>query len=118
MTRIPGAHCYAFFAGLSNFADLADSEPGTFYLTDYLTRHFDRLVFEGLGIDRHPELLPVYFGHYTRVLYLAQTQDAGLVTAAQAAAARLGLRFEMRFTGLTGLENFLNRNAGLALEVA
>ena len=42
--RIPGAHCYEFFAGSETFAELADDEPGTFYLTDFLLRHFDRLV--------------------------------------------------------------------------
>ena len=62
--RIPGAHCYEFFAGSAEFAAMAEAEPGTFYLTDFLLRHFERLVIEGLGIDRHPELLPSYFGNY------------------------------------------------------
>ena len=63
-TRLPGAHCYEFFAGASVFATLADEEPGTFYLTDFLTRHFDRLIRGGLGLDDHPELKPAYFGNY------------------------------------------------------
>ena len=84
-----------------------EEELGTFFLTDYLVRHFDRLVLEGMGIDRHPELLDMYFGNYTRVVYLAQVEDAGLREQAEAAAARLGLGFEMRVTGLGGLEDFL-----------
>lgn len=109
--RIPGPHCYAFYAGEKVFEALADAEPGTFYLTDFLVRQFDTLVIEGLGIDRHPELLPMYFGNYTRVVYLAQTEDAALQRAAQAAAARLGLRYEYRFTGLSGLADFVRTAA-------
>ena len=67
--RIPGAHCYEFFAGADAFEALADDEPGTFYLTDFLLRHFDRLVIRGLGLDRHPELAPQYFGNYRRLVY-------------------------------------------------
>jgi hypothetical protein len=52
--RLPGAHCYEFFATSAAFAKLGEAEPGTFYLTDFLVRHFDRLVIAGLGIDRHP----------------------------------------------------------------
>jgi hypothetical protein len=97
--RLPGAHCYEVYAGAAAFAELADEEPGTFYLTDFLVRAFDRLVIRGLGIDRHPELLPVYFGNYRRVVYLSQTDDPSLVDAARAAADRLGLAFERRHTG-------------------
>lgn len=105
--RIGGPHCYAFYAGEATFAALAEAEPGTFYLTDFLARQFDTLVIEGLGLDRHPELLPIYFGNYRRLLYLAQTTDPGLEAAARAAAARLGLAYEYRFTGLSGLAAFL-----------
>jgi hypothetical protein len=105
--RIGGPHCYAFYAGEAVFTALAEAEPGTFYLTDFLVRQFDTLVIEGLGLDRHPELLPVYFGNYRRLLYLAQTEDSELETAARAAAARLGLAYERRFTGLCGLAAFL-----------
>jgi hypothetical protein len=97
--RLPGAHCYEFFAGSAAFATLADEEPATFWLTDFLVRAFDPLVIRGLGIDRHPELLPVYFGNYRRVVYLSQTDDPALVDAARAAADRLGLAFEHRPTG-------------------
>lgn len=97
--RLPGAHCYEFYAGSAEFARLSEEEPGTFWLTDFLVRNFDRLVIRGLGIDRHPELLPVYFGNYRRVVYLSQTPDAELVEAARRAAQRLGLAFEHRHTG-------------------
>jgi hypothetical protein len=97
--RLPGAHCYEFYAGSAAFAAMADEEPGTFYLTDFLARNFDRLVWAGLGLDRHPELLPTYFGNYRRLIYLAQTDDPGLVRAARRAARRLGLAFELRRTG-------------------
>jgi hypothetical protein len=101
--RIEGAHCYEVYAGRAAFATLADEEPGTFYLTDFLVRNFDRLVIRGLGLDRHPELLPVYFGNYRRLVYLAQTDDAVLTAGAAAGAASLGLTFERRFTGLGDL---------------
>jgi hypothetical protein len=109
--RIEGPHCYAFFAGQDAFDALAEAEPGTFYLTDFLARQFETLVIEGLGLDRHPELLPDYFGNYTRLLYLAQTDDPELTAKAEAAAARLGLRFERRPTGLGGLADFVRKAA-------
>ena len=100
--RIPGAHCYEFFAGSAAFAALADDEPGTFYLTDFLLRHFDRLVIRGLGLDRHPELAPQYFGNYRRLVYLAQVDAPERIAAARAAAERLGLEFAYRVTGYGG----------------
>ena len=105
--RIEGEHCYAFYAGLDTFAAEHEAEIGTFYLTDYLVRHFDRLIIKGLGLDRHPQLLPVYFGHYTRLLYLAQLPDEKLDLKARMAAERLGLRYERRMTGLEGVSGFL-----------
>ena len=99
VARLEGAHCYEIYAGRAAFAAMSDEEPGTFYLTDFLARNFERLVIQGLGIDRHPELLPMYFGNYTRVVFLAQTDDAALTTLARRGARRLGLRFERRFTG-------------------
>ena len=98
--RLAGAHCYEVFAGRAAFATLAEDEPGTFYLTDFLARNFERLVIRGLGLDGHPELLPIYFGNYRRLVYLAQTDDDDLTAAATAGAVRLGLAFERRFTGL------------------
>jgi len=105
--RLPGAHCYEFFAGGPNFAALAEEEPCTFYLTDFLAWHFERLVIEGLGIDRHPELLPLYFGNYKRLVYLAQTDPPLRLDEARQAAERLGLAFEHRFTGYGDLEKGL-----------
>ena len=105
--RIGGPHCYAFYAGQQVFEALADAEPGTFYLTDFLTRQFDTLVIEGLGLDRHPELLELYFGNYRRLIYLAQTEDPALQAQARAAAERLGLEYEYRFTGLGELARFV-----------
>ena len=97
--RLPGTHCYEFFAGQQTFAQLHDAEPGTFYLTDFLVKHFDRLVIKALWLDTHPELLSDYFGNYTRLIYLAQTDNPDLVTQAENAAQRLGLRFELCPTG-------------------
>jgi len=97
--RIAGAHCYEFFATPAAFAALSDAEPGTFYLTDFLLRHFDRLVIRTLGIDRHPELLPVYFGNYRRLVYLAQAPRRESELEARAIAGRLGLECVVRFTG-------------------
>jgi hypothetical protein len=97
--RLAGAHCYQFYAGTAAFEAIADEDPATFFLTDFLARNFDRLVICGLGIDRHPELLPVYFGNYHRLVYLAQTDDPALVRTARRAARRLGLAFEHRRTG-------------------
>ena len=98
--RLPGAHCYEFFAGAARFAALHDAEPGTFYLTDFLAKHFDTLVWRGLGLDRHPSLLPTYFGNYRRVVLLSQTDDFAIVAAAEVAAKRLGLAFDHEPTGL------------------
>ncbi len=109
--RLPGEHCYAFYAGLERFAALHEAEIGTFYLTDYLVRHFDRLIIAGLGLDRHPQLRDAYFGHYTRLLYLAQTDDADLSRRAEKAAGHLGLRFERLFTGYGLLDPFLQTKA-------
>jgi hypothetical protein len=100
VARLEGAHCYEVYAGRAAFAALHDAEPGTFYLTDFLARNFDRLVVRGLGLDRHPELLPTYFGNYRRLVYLAQADDAALTARAEAAAEHLGLVFERRLVGL------------------
>jgi len=97
--RLPGAHCYEAFATSAVFAQLADEEPGTFYLTDFLLRHFERLVIAGLGIDRHPELAASYFANYRRLTYLAQTHDERARARAAGIAQRMGLEFQYRFTG-------------------
>jgi len=105
--RIEGDHCYAFYSKPGEFDALMQEEIGTFFLTDYLVRHFDRLIIQGLGLDRHPQLMSAYFGHYKRVVYLAQIRDTSLEKKARKAAERLGLNFEMRVTGLGGLETFV-----------
>lgn len=110
--RIAGPHCYSFFAGGAVFDALAEAEIGSFYLTDYLARHFERLVIEGLGLDRHPELRDLYFGNYKKLIYLAQTEDAELTARAAAAAERLGLAFERHFTGYGELGAFLEEHDG------
>ena len=98
--RLPGAHCYEFYAGAGHFAELALDEPGTFYLTDFLTRHFDRLVKQGLGLEQHPELMDSYFGNYRRLVYLSQTKSSKLEQAAREHADYLGLEYKHRHTGL------------------
>jgi hypothetical protein len=105
--RIPGAHCYEFFATAPLFAALAEAELGTFYLTDFLLRHFERLVIRGLGLDRHPELFDAYFGNYRKLVYLAQSADAAAQQQARAIAARMGLQYEYRETGYGTLETTL-----------
>ncbi len=106
-TRIGGDHCYAFYRGVEAFNSAHFEDPTCFYLTDYLARHFERLIIQGLWIDRHPELLESYFGHYTRLVYLAQQEDPALDRLAEAAAERLGLDYERVFTGMGDLERFL-----------
>ena len=107
--RIEGAHCYAFYTGLDRFDALMEENPAVFFLTDFLVRHFDRLVIQGLGLDRYPQLLKDYFGNYTKVVYLAQLPDATLEAKASAAATRLGMPLEVVHTGLGELEAFLVR---------
>jgi len=97
--RLPGAHCYEFLATPHVFAQLCEAEPGTFYLTDFLLRHFERLVVRSLGLDRHPELAAEYFRNYKKLIYLAQVETPGAIERARAIAARFGFEFEYRFTG-------------------
>ena len=96
---IPGPHCYAFFEGTQGFLTRAGDEFTAFYLTDFLVRQFDAFVWRPLGLDRHPDLRDMYFAHYTKLVYQAQTDDPALTTLAQTCANRLGLAFERRFTG-------------------
>lgn len=110
--RLAGAHCYEFLAGSSHFFALHDAEPTTFYLTDFLVRHFDRLVWSGLGLDRWPQLRDDYFGNYTRVAYLAQTSDPALEAKAKEAAERLGLGFERIEVGYGDMEPAIVAAAG------
>jgi hypothetical protein len=112
--RLPGDHCYAFFAGVDDWLAMHEAEPRTFYLTDFLCRHFDRFVVEGLRLDTHPELLPAYFGNYVRLVYLAQSRSPALLRRAREAAAYLGLELEVRHTGYGDLRPALEREAAAA----
>lgn len=100
---IRGPHCYAFFEGVDAFEDRG--EVTAFYLTDFLARQFDAFVWKPLGLDRHPQLREMYFGNYEKLVYLAQTEDAGLTAKAAECADRLGLTFERRFTGYGELKD-------------
>ena len=104
---IAGPHCYSFFEGNDRFAATSGDEVTTFYLTDFLVRQFDAFVIKPMGLDRHPELRDMYFGNYEKLVYQAQTDDPALTQKAKAAAARLGLAFERRFTGYGDLQTSL-----------
>ena len=97
--RIAGPHCYSFFAGNDTFADWGDDTMRAFFLTDFLARQFDAFITRPLGLDRHPQLRDMYFGNYEKLVYLAQSDDAELDRRAEAAAEKLGLAYERRFTG-------------------
>lgn len=105
--RIGGPHCYAFFAGQADFEELAEQELGTFYLTDYLARHFDTLIVKGMGLDKYPGMTEMMFANYKRLVYLAQTDDPILDQKAEKAAERLGLTFQRVKTGYGELADFL-----------
>jgi uncharacterized protein DUF1638 len=113
--RLPGAHCYGFLAGNDVWDAIHEEDPATFYLTDFLARHFEAIVIRGLKLDVHPELEPMMFGNYRRLVYLAQTDDPELLERARAAADRLGLAFEHRRTGygelLPSLQRFVGSHA-------
>ncbi len=113
--RLPGAHCYEALAGSRLWSELDEAEPDTFYVTDFLARHFEALVIRPLGLDRRPELVEDVFRHYRRLVYLAQTDDPELTRRAAAAAERLGLRFERRRSGYGDLAPALAAVAGGAL---
>lgn len=102
--RLPGAHCYEFYAGSSRFEAFAEAELGTFYLTNFLVRHFERIVMRDLGLNKHPELLELYFGHYKKLLFLDQSGAPEHQELAQQAAKKLGLEYEYCFTGLREVE--------------
>lgn len=102
--RIAGPHCFAFYQGMRGFAAHEDDDITSFYFTDFLVRNFRTFFVEPLGLDRHPELMRDYFGHYRRVVYLAQTDDAELDRQARQSAAWLNLDYERRLTGYGDLD--------------
>jgi hypothetical protein len=108
---IAGPHCYSFFEGNDAFAAHADTEFTAFYLTDFLVRQFDAFVWKPMGFDRHPELIDMMFGNYTKLVYQAQIADPALQAKAQDCARRLGLTYEYRFTGYGDLQQVITTAA-------
>lgn len=107
LARLPGLHCYDVYAGAWRLERFFDDQPGTYLLTDFLARSFARTVIAELGLDRYPELRDTYFGHYTRMVWLAQEPDDELRSLAEAAAASIGLPLTVVETGDHGLESAL-----------
>ncbi len=107
LRRLPGLHCYDVLAGPDRMRALFEAEPGTYVLTDFLVRSFEKTVLAELGLDRYPELWPDYFGHYRRVVWLAQDAGPGLAAAAERVAARFGLPLTVVDTGTARLERAL-----------
>ena len=106
--RLPGAHCYEFFSSTQTFSKMLEEEPGSFFLTDFLVKSFENLIWQGLKINRHPELLNIYFRHYKRLVYLAQTESPALQIQAKEIAQRLELNYFYRFTGYGALSPSLS----------
>jgi len=108
--RLPGNHCYDFFSGADVIQKISDTEPGSFYLTDFLCRHFDRLVKKGLGLDKHPQLMSIYFSNYKKLVYLSQSESEELQNMAQEQAKYLGLEYQYLHTGLENLAESIEEN--------
>ncbi len=111
--RIPGAHCYEFYAGSTLFESIVEDEVGSFYVTDYLVKNFRKLVFESLGLHNLPHLRDIYFGHYRQMVYLAQTQDKKLITMAEEAADSVSLKLIVKQVGYGDLEHHIESVAML-----
>jgi Protein of unknown function (DUF1638) len=107
LRRLPGLHCYDVFAGPSRVAAMFDAEPGTYVLTDFLLRSFSRSVLAELGLDRYPELWDDYFGHYRRLVWLAQEPSAALEAEAERVAGMFGLPLTRVKVGVSRLERSL-----------
>jgi hypothetical protein len=105
--NIGGSHCYEVFTGSEQFKQMMEEEPGSFFVTDFLARHFEKLVFNGLGLDRFPKLRKTYFGKYRKMVFLVQRENAENQARAEAAAASIGLELEVRHTGYGGFQKFL-----------
>ena len=106
-SRLPGDHCYAFFTGVDRFLAEHHGEIGTYYVTDYMVKHQDALIFGALGLVDHPELAEMYFGNYTRLLYIAQDPTPELIKGAKQCASRLNLPFDQLDVGRGALESHL-----------
>ena len=111
--RLPGAHCYEFFSSQEIFEELCTNEMGTFYLTDFLVKHFDRLVIKGLGLDKHPELQKEYFRNYKKVVYLAQSRSETLIEESKQCAEFLGLEHSTHYTGLGNFKKHIEESVGM-----
>jgi hypothetical protein len=107
LRRLPGLHCYDVYAGADRLQRYFDDQPGTYLLTDFLARSFARTVLTELGLDRYPELRETYFGHYTRVVWLAQDSDEETAALAAEAARAIGLPLTRIEVGTAGLEHAL-----------
>jgi Protein of unknown function (DUF1638) len=107
VVRISGPHCYEMYAGALPFDEMMSEQPGTFFLTDWLLRAYEKAVLGGLGLDKHPELAPLYFGNYRRLVYLSQSPTEKLLAKAQVIAASMGWEFEHRPVGYGELETRL-----------
>ncbi len=118
VVRLPGAHCYEFLAPPGRFAALHAEEIGTFFLTDFLARHFEAIVWRGLGLDRHPELTGLYFANYRRVALLTQSDDTDVVVAGERAARQLGLDFVVEATGLGPLADAVQVSVQASMQVS
>jgi len=108
LERLAGPHCFSFFVGESEYNKLSEQEPGTFWLTDFLVRHFESMVIRNLGLDKHPELRDMYFGNYTNVTYLSQLLQEELLIKAQDCARKLDLEFKHIHTGFGAFEQALS----------
>ncbi len=105
--RISGPHCYEMYAGAEKFAKLTEEQPGTFYLTDWLLRAYEKAVVAGMGLDKHPDLAPIYFANYHRLVYLSQSPTDKLLAKGQQIADSMGWSFEHHHTGYGELETRL-----------
>lgn len=112
LQRLPGPHCYAFYSGVEAFLANTEHEFTAFYLTDLICRQFEAFIIEPMKLDKHPELIDMFFGHYEKIVYLAQTDDAALDAKGKAAADFLGLAYERRFTGYGDLKTAIESRFG------
>ena len=105
--RVSGPHCYEMYAGAAKFDAMMEDNAGTYFLTDYLLRSFESLIIKGMGLDKYPDLVEMYFANYTRLVYLAQQEDPDLYEKAQWAADYLKLELEIRQVNYGSLETRL-----------